>query len=110
MCLTKDEEELLTFYDFPAAHFQHIRTTNPIESSFSIEKKLAMMFKLSRRWKKGGANFEYSKGFRLYWKGIHNSIALEWKILSPNGIMKDKAGFAYSTTFDNNSLRFSFFL
>ena len=38
MCLTKDEEELLTFYDFPAAYFQHIRTTNPIESSFSTEK------------------------------------------------------------------------
>ena len=26
---------LLAFYDFPAAHFQHIRTTNPIESTFA---------------------------------------------------------------------------
>jgi len=67
MCLTKDEEELLTFYDFPAAHFQHIRTTNPIESSFSTirlntkkmrncgnrKKTLAMMFKLSQQVEKG---------------------------------------------------------
>lgn len=34
-CLVKDEEELLAFYDFPAEHWKHIRTTNPIESTFS---------------------------------------------------------------------------
>jgi transposase-like protein len=34
-CLTKDREVLLAFYDFPAAHWQHIRTSNPIESSFA---------------------------------------------------------------------------
>jgi len=34
-CLAKDREELLAFYDFPAAHWQHIRTTNPIESTFA---------------------------------------------------------------------------
>lgn len=34
-CLLKDREMLLAFYDFPAAHWQHIRTTNPIESSFA---------------------------------------------------------------------------
>jgi transposase-like protein len=33
--LTKDQEELLTFYDFPAEHWTHIRTTNPIESTFA---------------------------------------------------------------------------
>ena len=31
-CLRKDREELLTFYDFPAEHWVHLRTTNPIES------------------------------------------------------------------------------
>ena len=31
-CLTKDREELLAFYDFPAEHWRHLRTTNPIES------------------------------------------------------------------------------
>jgi len=34
-CLEKDHDVLLTFYDFPAEHWRHIRTTNPIESTFS---------------------------------------------------------------------------
>ena len=34
-CLKKDREALLAFYDFPAEHWHHIRTTNPIESAFS---------------------------------------------------------------------------
>jgi transposase-like protein len=34
-CLEKDRDALLTFYDFPAEHWKHIRTTNPIESTFS---------------------------------------------------------------------------
>jgi putative transposase len=34
-CLTKDREALLAFYDFPAEHWVHIRTTNPIESTFA---------------------------------------------------------------------------
>lgn len=68
-CLAKDREELLVFYDFPAEHWMHIRTTNPIESTFatvrlrtkktkghgSRKAALAMVFKLaesaSRRWR-----------------------------------------------------------
>ena len=34
-CLTKDKSSMLAFYDFPAAHWQHIRTSNPIESVFA---------------------------------------------------------------------------
>lgn len=34
-CLDDDRDSLLTFYDFPAAHWQSIRTTNPIESTFA---------------------------------------------------------------------------
>jgi transposase-like protein len=59
-CLSKDRDVLLTFYDFPAEHWLHIRTTNPIESVFSTvrlrhdktkgngsrEACLAMVFKL----------------------------------------------------------------
>lgn len=33
--LTKDREVLLALYDFPAEHWKHIRTTNPIESTFA---------------------------------------------------------------------------
>ena len=59
-CLAKDREPLLTFYDFPAEHWKHLRTTNPIESTFatvrhrtirskgclSNKTALAMVFKL----------------------------------------------------------------
>ena len=59
-CLSKDRDALLAFYDFPAEHWQHLRTTNPIESTFAtvrhrtIRSKgclsnrtaLAMVFKL----------------------------------------------------------------
>ena len=34
-CLKKDRDVLLTFYDFPAEHGKHIRTTNPMESTFA---------------------------------------------------------------------------
>jgi len=34
-CLTKDRDALLAFYDFPAEHWKHLRTTNPIESTFT---------------------------------------------------------------------------
>jgi len=37
-CLVKDKEDLFTFYDFPAIHWIHIRTTNPIESTFATVK------------------------------------------------------------------------
>ena len=59
-CLTKDRDALLAFYDFPAEHWTHLRTTNPIESTFatvrhrtirsknclSNKTALAMVFKL----------------------------------------------------------------
>jgi len=61
-CLQKDRAELLAFYDFPAQHWQSIRTSNPIESCFATirhrtkrakgclnrEGMLHMMFKLSQ--------------------------------------------------------------
>ena len=34
-CLTRDRDKLLTFYDFPAEHWDHLRTSNPIESVFA---------------------------------------------------------------------------
>ena len=61
-CLSKDRDSLLAFYDFPAEHWKHLRTTNPIESTFatvrhrtirtrgclSNKTALAMIFKLAR--------------------------------------------------------------
>lgn len=73
--LAKDKDVLLSFYDFPAEHWKHIRTSNPIESTFatvrhrtkktkgclSRKTALAMTFKLmmsaKQKWRKlDGAN------------------------------------------------------
>ncbi len=37
-CLEKDHQEFLSFYDFPAEHWKHMRTANPIESTFATVK------------------------------------------------------------------------
>jgi putative transposase len=61
-CLAKDRDQLLAFYDFPAEHWRHLRTTNPIESTFatvrlrtakvrgcfSRETVLTMVFRLAQ--------------------------------------------------------------
>ena len=69
-CLAKDRDVLLQFYDFPAEHWKHLRTTNPIESTFATVRHrtirtkgcmsnataLAMVFKLieaaQRSWRR----------------------------------------------------------
>jgi len=69
-CLRRDKEELFAFYDFPAAHWVHIRTTNPIESTYATVRlrtkktkgcgsrvaTLTMVFKLAleaeKTWKR----------------------------------------------------------
>ena len=38
-CLRKDEDVLFTFYDFPAEHWAHLRTTNPVESTFATVRR-----------------------------------------------------------------------
>ena len=74
-CLAKDRDALLTFYDFPAEHWKHVRTTNPIESTFatvrlrtyrtkgclSRKTAMSMVFKLcqsaQKTWRKlNGSN------------------------------------------------------
>lgn len=49
-CLQKDREELLAFYDFPATHWIHIRTTNPIESTFLTVKLRTSKTRSCRPW------------------------------------------------------------
>ena len=75
-CLEKNKDGMLAFYDFPAAHWQHIRTSNPIESTFATVRLrtaktrgcvarhtiLSMVFKLGqsaqKRWRR-------LRGFKL---------------------------------------------
>jgi transposase-like protein len=44
-CLVKDRDTLLTFYDFPAEHWDHLRTSNPIESVFATVRHRTMRIK-----------------------------------------------------------------
>ena len=44
-CLIKDRETLLTFFDFPADHWVHLRTTNPIESVFATVRHRTVRMK-----------------------------------------------------------------
>ena len=75
-CLEKDKEVLFTFYDFPASHWIHIRTTNPIESTLSTVRlrtrrtkgcgsriaTLTMVFKLAKEAQK---TWKKLKGYKL---------------------------------------------
>lgn len=75
-CLTKDKDDLFAFYDFPAAHRLHLRTTNPIESTFATVRlrhrktkgrgtrraTLAMVYKLCREAEKGWRKLD---GYKL---------------------------------------------
>ncbi len=74
LCLEKDRDELMAFYDFPAQHWQSIRTSNPIESTFGTirhrtkrskgcltrDGMLHMMFKLGQCAQK---NWRRQRGF-----------------------------------------------
>ena len=80
-CLEKDHEELMAFYDFPATHWQSLRTTNPIESTFATirhrtkrskgcltrDGMLHMMFKLGQCAQK---NWRKQRGFAYLAKVI----------------------------------------
>jgi transposase-like protein len=94
-CLTKDKDSLFTFYDFPAVHWIHIRTINPIESTFATVRlrtkrtkgcgsrtaTLTMVYKLSseaqRTWKR-------LKGYDMI------PLVLEEKVFV-DGILKEAA-------------------
>ena len=93
-CLEKDKEEMLAFYDFPAPHWQHIRTSNPIESTFATvrlrTKKtrgcvarhtiLAMVWKLGqsaqKKWRK-------LRGFKLLGEVIRGVQFKDGELIDP---------------------------
>jgi len=71
-CLEKDRDQLLMFYDFPAEHWPHLRTTNPIESTFATVR-------LSHRRTKGGGSraaslamvFKLAKSAENCWRRLN---------------------------------------
>src|SRR3984893_627904 len=124
-CLIKDRDALLAFYDFPAEHWKHLRTTNPIESSFatvrhrtvrskgylSNKTALAMIFKLAeaaeKSWRRLDGHNQLPKiilGVRFI-DGIEvvksqAQAAAAWPLPSPrfSDSSADRAGNLYGTT------------
>ena len=90
-CLEKDRETLLTFYAFPAAHWQSLRTTNPIESTFATirhrttrtkscltrDGMLHMMFKLGRCAEKTWRRLRGFKQLAQVMKGVQFTDGME---------------------------------
>ena len=90
-CLTKDHDALLAFYDFPAEHWKHLRTTNPIESSFatvrhrtvrskgclSNKTALAMIFKLAQAAEKSWRRLDGHKQLPKLILGVRFADGIE---------------------------------
>jgi len=90
-CLSKDKDVLFTFYDFPAEHWIHIRTTNPIESTFATVRlrtektkgcgtrlaTLTMVFKLVLETKK---TWKKIKGYRLIPKVLDGETFIDGEL------------------------------
>ena len=77
-CLAKDRDVLLTFYDFPAQHWVHLRTTNPIESTFATVRLR------TRRTKGCGSRiacltmvFELTRCAERHWRALNGSHLLD---------------------------------
>jgi transposase-like protein len=78
-CLSKDREELLTFYDFPAEHWKHLRTTNPIESTFATVR-------LRHRRTKGSGS--RTACLTMVFK-LMQSAAKRWRLLNGSQLLYD---------------------
>jgi len=78
-CLAKDREELLAFYDFPAEHWRHLRTTNPIESTFAT-------IRLRHRRTKGSGSRIAS--LTMMFK-LAESAAKKWRLLNGHELLPD---------------------
>ena len=78
-CLIKDREPLLAFYDFPAEHWAHLRTTNPIESTFATVR-------LRHRRTKG--NGSRTACLTMVFKLVQ-SAAKRWRLLNGSELLPD---------------------
>jgi len=78
-CLEKDRDELLAFYDFPVEHWAHVRTTNPIESTFATVRLRTAKTKGS-----GSRDACLSLAFKLC-----QSAAKKWRPLNGSSLVAD---------------------
>ena len=85
-CLAKDRDVLLAFYDFPAEHWIHVRTTNPIESVFATVR-------LRHRRTKG--NGSRTACLAMVFK-LMQSAEKHWRLLNGSKLLPDViAGIPY---------------
>lgn len=78
-CLAKDRDELMTFYDFPAEHWMHLRTTNPIESVFATVRL--------RTYKTKGCGTTTATVTMAY--KLMESASKRWRLLNGSALMED---------------------
>jgi transposase-like protein len=78
-CLAKDRDELLAFYDFPAEHWIHLRTTNPIESVFATVR-------LRHRRTKGSGS---RKACLAMVHQLMLSASKRWRLLNGSNLIPD---------------------
>ena len=80
-CLSKDRDTLLAFYDFPAEHWKHLRTTNPIESTFATVRHRTRQTKgCGSRSATLGMVYKLGRECELKWRRL-NSHQLMSKII-----------------------------
>jgi transposase-like protein len=76
-CLAKDRDVLLTFYDFPAEHWMHIRTTNPIESTFATVRLRTNKTKgCGSRTATLTMTFKLTQSAEQHWRALNGSSLL----------------------------------
>jgi len=94
-CLVKDREVLLTFYDFPAEHWVHIRTTNPIESTFAtVRLRTARTKGCGSRMATLTMVFRLAQCAEQHWRALNGSHLLDDVIRGVpfvDGLRKDAA-------------------
>ena len=87
--LTKDQDQLLTFFDFPAEHWVHLRTTNPIESTFATVKARTKKTKGAGSRKAGLAMaFKLLLAAQEHWRSVnapHLVALVKAGVKFPNG-------------------------
>lgn len=94
-CLAKDRDVLLTFYDFPAEHWMHLRTTNPIESTFATVRLRTVRTKgCGSRIATLTMVFRLAQCAEQHWRALNGSALLEDVIRGVqfvDGLRKDAA-------------------
>ncbi len=94
-CLAKDREVLLTFYDFPAEHWVHLRTTNPIESTFAtVRLRTARTKGCGSRVACLSMVFKLAQSAEQHWRALNGTRLLEDVIRGVqfvDGLRKDAA-------------------